>query len=163
MQEYICFGKPTDTIIPHPNECNSFFICDAGVGLNNVCPEYSFFNPNKMACDPEYSCTDMSTKPPSNQSSTISDSTTSYTTASSVIETLKCPSKDTQAMTFLAHPTRCNAFYLCYYGKPIKFECPIDYHFSKEQRGCVAKTQSKCNVSILIFIKDFTVLIKKQK
>nr|ACJ04630.1 11K-like protein [Iragoides fasciata nucleopolyhedrovirus] len=50
-----------------------------------------------------------------------------------------------------AHPTRCDAFYMCVGFYPIKLFCPIDYEFDETQKLCLPKfiSNNKCNANKL--------------
>lgn len=156
LGEYICFGKPTDTLIPHPNECNSFFLCDGGVGYKNTCPDNSYFNPNLGGCDPDYKdCISEGdgTTPTSGFPTATTSQPTTETSDETTIPTSpplpNCPPEDTNNLTFLRNPENCDEFYLCYYGKPILFRCSIGFHYSDELKGCVPPKEAKCIVSCI--------------
>ncbi|AVA31103.1 ac150 [Oxyplax ochracea nucleopolyhedrovirus] len=48
-----------------------------------------------------------------------------------------------------AHPTRCDAFYLCVGFIPIKLYCPIDYEYDEIEKTCLPKSISnnKCTAN----------------
>lgn len=151
-EDFICFGKPTDALIAHPTECSLFFLCDGGVGYKNRCPQNTFFDPEKKHCDPEYRC-----NPPNATTSIPHASTTASYPNSSTSKppmipsnhTIKCPPDDTANVTMLANPINCNEYYLCYYGKAMRFECPQTYVFSTTEKACIPAEQSACDVSQL--------------
>lgn len=148
-EDFICFGKPTDALIPHPTDCKLFFVCDGGVGYKNQCPDNAFFNPEKKACDTNYRCDrpNATTAPPSTGSTSHPTSSTSKPPAGPSNHTIKCPPDDTANVTMLANPNNCREYYLCYYGKPLRFECPRRYVFSAADKACIPAEQSNCNVS----------------
>lgn len=159
LEEYICFGKPTDTLVPHPHECNAYFLCDGGVGYKKICPDKSFFNPNRNVCDPNYKdCISTGNQttpeeiwPTSTQltSSPTSDATEGITTTTTQAP-LKCPVEDTNNLTFLPSRERCDEFFLCYYGKPVPFYCSLGFHFSEAHKSCAPPNEAKCVVCCII-------------
>lgn len=150
-EDFICFGHPTDTIIAHPTECNLFFECDGGVGSQNQCPPNSFFNPEINECDPNYQCnlpgSTTTTSYPYITTPMKPTKPTKPTNASN--HTIKCPTNDTTMVTFLANPNNCSEYFMCYYGKPLRFVCPRRYEFSAADKACIPAKQSTCNVSYL--------------
>lgn len=150
-EDFICFGKPTDTLIAHPTECSLFFVCDGGVGYKNQCPRNAFFNPETNECDTHYRCDrpSASTLPPYTGTGPTSypTVTTSKPTTNTSSQTTKCPRDDTASMTMFANPSNCSEYYLCYYGKPMRFECPRRYEFSAADKACIPAEQSTCRVS----------------
>lgn len=170
LEEFICFGKPTDTLLPHPTECNAFFLCDGGVGFKKTCPEKSFFNPKRNECDPNYEdCNSPgdTTTPDENSSSvaptlqptnlpTLSTENPLRPTTTTKAP-LRCPTEDTNDLTFLPSRERCDEFYLCYYGKPILFQCAVGYHYSESEKGCMLPDEAKCKVGIHIRMKYISI------
>lgn len=167
IEDFICFGKPTDTLIPDPEDCGSYFICDGGIGKRSTCHPGIFFNPILGQCDPNYKdCNGADgggaeTSPitpsfPFTSSPTNSTQSTffptpplipvwSTTTATPQIEK-KCPENDTKTLTFLPSYEYCDRFFLCYYGKAIQFDCSGGYHWSQSKNACVPPHQSECQV-----------------
>lgn len=60
-----------------------------------------------------------------------------------------CSPEDTLELTYLASYERCDRFYLCYYGKPLPFDCSTGFLWSQMQQACVATEQSDCRVNII--------------
>lgn len=180
IEDFICFGKPTDALIPNPEECDSFFMCDGGVATKNTCPEGILFNPTSQQCDPDYkNCNvqsgaeatthsplitnrpteGMGTYPFPTESPGGAITTVLYPAAPSDNTAKTCPSADTPHLTFLPSNENCDQFYLCYYGKPILFDCSGGYYWSQEKKGCVPPKQSNCKVNIMKFIHSVLGLL----
>lgn len=167
LEEFICFGKPTDALIPHPNECNSFFMCDGGVGYKHNCPNNTFFNPIDKQCDINYNCDYPPTDQPTNDTIESNTLFPTLSTSSIILPStptaevkIKCPSEDTRDLTFLRSRSQCNEFFLCYYAKPVKFECAGGYHFSEVKRACVPEAQSSCYVTFYVYNLKNCILIR---
>lgn len=161
-EDFICFGKPTDTLIAYPNDCSLFFVCDGGVGYKNQCPQNAFFNPDTNECDTNYRCDRPSatTLPPHTSSTFYPSVTIPKPATNASAHTMKCPLADTANVTMFANPSNRSEYYLCYYGKPMRFECPRRYEFSAADRACIPAEQFTSRVSRLILIPmhSFNVL-----
>lgn len=165
IEDYICFGQPTDALIPDPEDCGAYFICDGGHGNRNYCHKGIFFNPILAQCDMEYKDCNSEASiggsgsgttnswPPTidDQVSTVVPPVASSTEQSiSTDDHLDCPKTDTDGMTFLGSHEYCDRFYLCYYGKPMQFDCASGFFWSQQKQACVAPGESECRVSILL-------------
>lgn len=152
-EDFICFGKPTDTLIAHPTDCNLFFVCDGGVGYKNQCPQNAFFNPDTRECDTNYRCgrPSATTWPPHTDSTFYPNVTTPKPARNASTHTMKCPPDDTANVTMFANPSNCSEYYLCYYSKPMRFECPRRYEFSAADKACIPAEQSTCRVCLRRF------------
>lgn len=167
IEDYICFGQLTDAVIPDPEDCGAYFICDGGLGHRNYCHQGIHFNPILAQCDVDYKACNSSADPQVEQST--SSPLTSITggpvperpTTESALHNVtltdasiaqKCPPNDTPNMTFLASHEYCDRFYLCYYGKPIKFDCSGGYFWSQAKTSCVPPQQSECQVRVAQYV-----------
>lgn len=147
-EDFICFGKPTDAVIAHPTECQFFFLCDGGVGRQKQCPPNLFFDPVKLECDPDYRCDhpNATKVPPYTDTTTSSNLPTSEPPTTATNRPIQCPPNDTANVTMLENPNHRSEYYLCYYGKARRFECPRRYEFSATDKACIPAQQSASNV-----------------
>ncbi|XP_034482932.1 mucin-5AC isoform X2 [Drosophila innubila] len=49
----ICCGVALGTILPYPNDCNRYVVCDYPIPYSVVCPEGTAFNPFDLMCTAE--------------------------------------------------------------------------------------------------------------
>ncbi|KAL7732682.1 hypothetical protein ACLKA6_013601 [Drosophila palustris] len=49
----ICCGVPLGTILPYPNDCNRYVVCDYPIPYSVVCPEGTAFDPIDLMCTAE--------------------------------------------------------------------------------------------------------------
>lgn len=165
IEDYICFGQPTDALIPDPEDCGAYFICDGGLGIRNHCHQGIYFNPILAQCDVDYKDCN-ATAGPEEQPTTSSPQTTGTGTSSTFFPPITivpennnsqtddaiadtCPSNDTPDLTFLRSYEYCDRYFLCYYGKPIMFDCAGGYYWSQIKKACVLPQESECQVRTL--------------
>lgn len=160
IEDFICFGNPTDTLVPHPEECGSYFICDGGLAKKNTCHPGINFNPILSQCDPNYNDCNGPHGPDTGGATSSSQNTTdtstsptlptarphTNSTSNETAQQQSCPLIDTPELTFLPSIEYCDQFYLCYYGKPMRFDCSGGYYWSQSKKACVQPHQSECQV-----------------
>ncbi|XP_064546156.1 mucin-2 [Drosophila montana] len=90
----ICSGKPDGTLVPYPNNCGKYIVCQEPIPIGYDCPENLEFSPTELECmDPELAncepkpttaatTTDASTTPSSTTTETTPTTTESTTTPS---------------------------------------------------------------------------------
>ncbi|XP_032672410.1 peritrophin-1-like [Odontomachus brunneus] len=44
-------NKENATLLPHPTNCNSYFVCETGEPIPMTCPKGLHFNPKLSVCD----------------------------------------------------------------------------------------------------------------
>lgn len=149
-EDFICFGTPTDTPVAHPTNCSLFYLCDGGVGYKNQCPPNTLFDPAKLECHPNYRCSHPSSPDSPNtshESTTLKPTWTTLNPTSDVTKhAIECPPIDTPNVTMLANPTDYSEYYMCYNGKPMRFECPRRYEFSSTDKMCIPAEQRAAKV-----------------
>ncbi|XP_023161469.2 mucin-2 [Drosophila hydei] len=74
----ICGGKPNGTLVPYPNNCGKYIVCQEPIPVGYDCPEGLEFSPTQLECmDPELAnCIPK----PTTATTTSSPSTTPFTT-----------------------------------------------------------------------------------
>ncbi|XP_059058830.1 mucin-2-like [Achroia grisella] len=151
----ICPDEPEVTfIVPHPELCNSFYVCIDGVSTQEFCPdgyEYDFDRWSCVRIAPGGCTYGQTTIPIGTSDITQPDSTTATTddasaTTESILTTTPsiCPPG-----TFgnVPHPELCNSYYLCTGGIPIQVFCPDGQEFDPELRTCVQIGPNGCTLS----------------
>ncbi|XP_018399323.1 PREDICTED: peritrophin-1-like [Cyphomyrmex costatus] len=50
---------------------------------------------------------------------------------------IRCPApKEGEDIVLIPHPTNCNHYFVCDYGRPIVMKCPEGLHFNPEVQVC---------------------------
>ncbi|EDW69719.1 uncharacterized protein Dvir_GJ13404, isoform A [Drosophila virilis] len=89
----ICSGKPNGTLVPYPNNCGKYIVCQEPIPIGYDCPENLEFSPTELECmDPELA----NCEPRPTTATTTAPTTTEWTTT---------PSCDTSPNTTPTTPT----------------------------------------------------------
>ncbi|XP_018374706.1 PREDICTED: peritrophin-1-like [Trachymyrmex cornetzi] len=58
---------------------------------------------------------------------------------------IRCPiPREGDDIIFIPHPTNCNHYFVCDYGRPIVMKCPEDLHFNPEKQVCDFPFKAGC-------------------
>uniref|UniRef100_A0A2H1VW49 SFRICE_008059 n=1 Tax=Spodoptera frugiperda TaxID=7108 RepID=A0A2H1VW49_SPOFR len=127
VEDEICSG--VFGTIPHPELCNSFYICDGDKSLQLFCVEGYEYDPESKGCVEiaEGGCT--------LQSPT--------TTEAAVTEPPICPEG---LYGNIPHPQLCNAFYMCTGGQALELFCSEGFEFDPESRECAMIAEGGCTL-----------------
>ncbi|KAF9797981.1 hypothetical protein SFRURICE_020747 [Spodoptera frugiperda] len=127
VEDAICSG--VFGTIPHPELCNSFYICDGDKSLQLFCVEGYEYDPESKGCVEiaEGGCT--------LQSPT--------TTEAAVTEPPICPEG---LYGNIPHPQLCNAFYMCTGGQALELFCSEGFEFDPESRECAMIAEGGCTL-----------------
>ncbi|CAH1643057.1 unnamed protein product [Spodoptera littoralis] len=128
LDETICvrvFGT-----IPHPELCNSFYICDGDKPMQLFCVDGYEYDHGSRGCVEiaEGGCTFQSASTP--EATTIADP----------------PICVEGQYGKIPHPELCNSFYLCTGGQAIQLFCSEGFEFDPNVRECVRIAEGGCTL-----------------
>ncbi|EZA56553.1 peritrophin-1 [Ooceraea biroi] len=58
----------------------------------------------------------------------------------------EAPREGDEAILF-PHPTNCNHYFVCDFGRPIVMKCPDDLHFNPDKKVCDFPWQAGCTAN----------------
>ncbi|GBP88320.1 Protein AC150, partial [Eumeta japonica] len=136
--------------VAHPELCNSFFMCTAGIANQLFCNNGYEFDPIELRCVDisDTGCT-ASRTPIDTQEKAEDDGyrrgeeyeTESTSKEAGTMEKQLCP---IGYFGNVAHPTQCNSFYMCIAGAAIHLHCFDGFEFDPQLNSCVTVSQSGC-------------------
>ncbi|GFR09421.1 peritrophin-1 [Trichonephila clavata] len=125
-----CQNVRTDktVLVPHPNDCSKFFMCDSGFSYLKACPAGLHFNPALQSCD-------YPSNVPCNKMGKLH---------SVGVPTPFCPTITGRIPIFYRHPSNCSIYYLCSNGLAYEFVCPARLHFNLRLKICDYEDVARC-------------------
>ncbi|KAL9704456.1 hypothetical protein quinque_007974 [Culex quinquefasciatus] len=123
------------------SSCEKFYMCSGGEACEVDCPPGLHFNAQQSRCDyQDAACCDTSIP---------CARTNLEVPMSSCIPDVRCSLYENPFdPTHLPHPTNCNRFYKCSYGKACELPCPQGQHFSVAMNRCEFPEVACCDKSI---------------
>ncbi|EDS30452.1 conserved hypothetical protein [Culex quinquefasciatus] len=123
------------------SSCEKFYMCSGGEACEVDCPPGLHFNAQQSRCDyQDAACCDTSIPCARNNLEVP---------MSSCIPDVRCSLYENPFdPTHLPHPTNCNRFYKCSYGKACELPCPQGQHFSVAMNRCEFPEVACCDKSI---------------
>ncbi|GFU02867.1 putative chitinase 10 [Nephila pilipes] len=115
-------------LVPHPNDCSKYLMCDSGSSYLQTCPAGLHFNTALQSCD--Y---------PSNVQCDKMGKLHSVGIPSPF-----CPTINGKIPIFYRHPSNCSIYFLCSNGLAYEFVCPARLHFNLRQKVCDYEDVAKC-------------------
>ncbi|KAG8229163.1 hypothetical protein J437_LFUL009233 [Ladona fulva] len=128
----------TSTIVPNPDECESFCVCTCDGAIYMPCPAGLHYNKECHMCDwPSHAGCDPSgtTKPP--------PVTPPKNNGCDKVQPL-CPSTNTGNATLLPNPDDCGSYCACDWGNAIWMPCPPGLHFNPTLKVCDYPDHAGC-------------------
>ena len=136
--------------VPHPNECNKYFMCNFQQGGLFTCPANLQFNPDLNVCDYPNVVGCINTPYPTEATTTIA---TENSTIIDEITTIKpenvtngnfslfeksfqYPCQSYEELYFVPHPNDCNKYYMCNFHHAALFTCPANLQFNPDLDVC---------------------------
>ncbi|GAB0098657.1 hypothetical protein DMENIID0001_144260 [Sergentomyia squamirostris] len=146
----LCIGEQNGTFVPDPEACESFYLCLTGEPPRWAeCPDAYWFNPATRLCDlPEnVECALHTTLPPT--TTTTTTTTTPTTVWDPDIEPgIYCPSQDNPfRIVFLQSFVDCGRYYICYHGRPHRFQCVSGMYFNQFWNQCDYPQNTYCEIN----------------
>ena len=140
--------------VPHPNECNKYYMCNFQHAGLFTCPANLQFNPDLNVCDypnvvgcinTPYPTEATTTMAPENSTSADSITTTvttvkpeNVTTGNFSVKSLASdyPCQLHEELYFVPHPEECSKYYMCHYHHAALFTCPANLQFNPDLNVC---------------------------
>lgn len=112
----VCTDELTTEFIFHPNSCSEYIFCHPFVDpIFLECDEGMLFSSIAQDCVPA--------------------------AESDCIENFRCPARGT---SFVAHPTDCESYLLCYNGRQHTRRCPSNLRFDRFRGSCDVAERVDC-------------------
>lgn len=112
--------------VPHPKDCNKFYLCDQDHEEEHKCADGLHFNPDTQMCD--------------YQKSAGCEISCVWTC---------CPPKGSDVEVRLPHECTCTKYYECKDGEQVVRQCPEDRHFDNRLKRCRRVDDAGCIVQPL--------------
>ncbi|CAH2988061.1 unnamed protein product [Chilo suppressalis] len=135
--------------IPHPNLCDSFYLCWAGKLKHFFCEPGYEFDLERATCIliAPGGCTLGGTTAATDVPTTPGPTTTEdFTTASPI-----CPPG---SITNIPHPLMCDAYFWCFLGTPSLQLCAVGFEFDPARATCVRIAPGGCTLGFTTFTTD---------
>ncbi|XP_055700495.1 peritrophin-44-like [Phlebotomus papatasi] len=148
----ICQGMPNGTYVPDPLACESFYLCLTDEPPRWAeCPNDYWFNPDTAVCDLQENvdCVHVTTEPPTTTTTTTTTTTVATTTWDPDIEPgIYCPSQDNPfTILFLQSFVDCGTYYICYHGRPHRFQCVSGMYWNPFWNQCDYPQNTHCQIN----------------
>lgn len=113
-----CRGNDELHTVPHPFDCNHYYLCISGLPIPRRCAPNLEFNAEESQCmEPEDAHCLLAECPPYNL-----------------------------PLTFLPSNRSCSEFSICYYGEAVPQYCADGLHWDQENEWCTHPNNTKCVV-----------------
>ena len=140
--------------VPHPNECNKYYMCNFEHSGLFTCPANLQFNPDLNVCDYPNMVGCTNTPYPTEATTTMAhENSTSADSISTAVTTIKPENVTTgnfsvkslaskypcqlhEELYFVPHPEECNKYYMCHYHHAALFTCPANLQFNPDLNVC---------------------------
>ncbi|XP_037904525.1 fibrillin-3-like [Hermetia illucens] len=111
-----CGNYPNGTFIQNLNDCRGYYLCLNGRTISGSCGDNEYFDTHEGTCKVGNCPTDVTEAP----------------VTESVICSPECYG------TYVADPTDCSNYYICYFSIPVRQTCPDGQYFDTANRVCSA-------------------------
>lgn len=139
-QDNPCVGFNVGDFAPNPLDCKLFYWCGENhEAISASCPPNMLFNPVTRLCDMATNVQCQQTIQPPTTVSSASEVTVNEYCANAYNQQ---PNSD--SLIFLAHPSNCQQYYMCYYGKALLQQCSSYLHWNSRIGKCDLPLNAKC-------------------
>ncbi|XP_022816846.1 uncharacterized protein LOC111349827 [Spodoptera litura] len=163
-------------VVPHPDRCDTFYLCSAGNALPFTCSKELEFDPETKSCVPiaEGGCTLSKATTPAGEYTVQEVTTTAAPTTTTLAPTTASddiPDDDTTTRALddtttaavdttnedicapgeygnIPHPDRCDAYYFCFAGNAFLFTCTEELEFDPKTKSCVPIAKGGCTCTL---------------
>ncbi|XP_059622857.1 probable chitinase 10 [Phlebotomus argentipes] len=139
----LCEGMPNGTFVPDPLACEPPRWAE--------CPNDYWFNPETSVCDMQENvdCVHVTTEPPTTTTTPAPTTTPPTTVWDPDIEAgIVCPSQDNPyRIIFLPSSVDCGRYYICYHGRPHRFQCVSGMYWNSFWAQCDYPQNTYCEVN----------------
>ncbi|XP_046393911.1 chondroitin proteoglycan-2-like [Ischnura elegans] len=121
-------------LLPNPDDCGSYCVCDWGNAIFMSCPDGLEFNPKLMVCDwpANAGCSSDPVNPPP---------------SSNLCVDITCPPTNGVNATLLPNPHDCSSYCVCDYGRPFVMPCPSGLEFNPSLKVCDWPKNAGCTIA----------------
>ncbi|XP_071442522.1 chitin-binding domain protein cbd-1-like [Hetaerina americana] len=144
------------TLLPNPEDCSSYCVCDWGRIHTMPCPDGLEFNPDLRVCDwpsragcsqkPNNSTQPPPVRPTSPPMTTAGQSNPSQPgTGGCEIMVKYCPAVEGKVATLLPNPEDCSSYCVCDWGRIHTMPCPDGLEFNPDLRVCDWPSRAGCS------------------
>ncbi|XP_075162263.1 putative chitinase 10 [Haematobia irritans] len=150
-QAAICVNHAVGDFVENPLDCRLFYLCgDNGEVLEASCPSNMAFNSQTRLCDtidnvPE--CKPVAVRPP--QTSTSPPPSSNQINSIVANANRRChdilgQESDSTALVFIANPTNCYQYFMCYHGQALVQECSANLYWNSKIGKCDLPSNVQC-------------------
>lgn len=145
-QNDLCFNKAVGEFVPNAMDCKKFFMCaENGEAVPASCPAHMYFNAETHICDTsEHVRCQQTTLAPINPSAAPETDTPASSSVMEYCLNAYNQHSNSDSLIFLAHPSNCKQYYMCYYGQALLQECSTDLHWNSRIGKCDLPLNAKC-------------------
>ena len=132
--------------VPHPNECNKYFMCNFQQGGLFTCPANLQFNPDLNVCDYPNVVGCINTPYPTEATTTMGPDTTTLMTSTTTkpddemstesSSEVQCHYSEDGYAVILPNPEDCSTFFICVGLTPVEKHCRPGLLFNPELSVC---------------------------
>ncbi|XP_037825398.1 uncharacterized protein LOC119613456 [Lucilia sericata] len=147
-QNNVCLNHAMGEFVANPLDCKKFYLCGLnGEAVPASCPPNMLFNPVSKICDTQSNvrCEATTTLAPPPATTQV---TTTVSPIASVVDyclNLYTQQPSADALIFVAHPSSCHQYYMCYYGQALLQECSTDLQWNSRIGKCDLPSNAKCH------------------
>lgn len=131
----VCIDFPDGIFVENKKGCEYFLYCRNGHAIEGFCPLGMWFNLDSGVCDQ-----------PNNVDCKLNNSNLPDVQEQDEYENIKCPSKDSGNIRFIASKLDCSRYYICYHGRAIQQQCMNNLHWNLNARKCDHPKVANCKV-----------------
>ncbi|VVC89704.1 unnamed protein product, partial [Leptidea sinapis] len=134
---------------PHPDYCDRFYNCIAGIAFELSCPNGHEYDPELQFCAPisDYGCfakQEQSVNKTDGVELEAAKPDVKPTTERNEEEQVTC--SDSQIGSY-PHPTKCDAFFICIGGTAKELNCSSGFEYDSDARQCVIISDKGCTAT----------------
>lgn len=134
----VCIDLPDGIFIENEKGCEYFLYCRNNQAIEGFCPVGMWFNFDSGVCDK-----------PKNVHCQINHSNSDpMQDTDEQDETIKCPSKDSGNLYFVASKVNCSRYFICYHGRAIRQQCMNNLHWNMAEKKCDYPKTANCKVCV---------------
>ncbi|XP_071440536.1 chondroitin proteoglycan 2-like [Hetaerina americana] len=138
-------GEVLPVLLPHEDDCMSFYVCHLGKPILQHCPVGFHFHKEMGECDlPEEAECEESIDESFVEYNTIGISDKCFGADCPLELEVKCPDKTGDDVVQLPNPKDCSTFYKCDRGIPVLIQCPKGLNYNNELRVCDYPWNANC-------------------
>ncbi|EDV97358.1 GH16816 [Drosophila grimshawi] len=149
----LCVNHASGSFVEHPTDCRLFYLCqENGDAVLASCPSNMFYNKVNRICDTSENAkcsigSDIGSggisKPPLDSDNELNNMVTDAATYCATITPLTGAN---DRIVYIGSSSKCNHYYICYYGRAILQECSRELHWNAVTAKCDLPERAQCTL-----------------